>query len=143
MRRKPRRWVLFVAPSVVHVVSWLGLMAGFRYLEPLREVTEALVCEPDEELVFETMTYVGGNRSGYSEKSCCAKRDDARTHGRCNWGSSLEDSSELLVGLVPLGISLGTATSVAGVLLLALIARHRAVRRWARERARATDPRRV
>ena len=140
MQRKPRKWVLWVAPSVVHAVLWLGLLAGFGYLEAGRQLTEQLVCEPDEELVVER-TIHRGTTTGHAEKACCAKRGDRRTHGRCNWGSSLEKTSDLLVMLVPLAISLGAATCVAGLVLLVLLARHRAVYRWARERARATDPR--
>jgi hypothetical protein len=116
----------------------MGLMAGFEYLAPLRRVTERLVCEPDERLVTETKVYKGGNRTGVARQSCCAERSDTRSFGRCNWGGSIQDSSEVLVLFVPLGISLGVATIVAGILLLVLIVRYRRVYRWARRRARET-----
>ncbi len=141
MRRKPRRWVLWAVPSVVHGVLWLGLLAGFHYLDSLRDVTARLVCEPDEGLVTERMIYEGGNRTGYVEKSCCAKRGDTRTHGRCNWSNSFRESSDVLVGAVPLGISLGVATLVAGILWWVLFDRQRRTYRWARARARETATR--
>jgi hypothetical protein len=120
--RKHLKWLwTFLALSGV----FYGVVAlAFVFLPPGRQVTEALLCHPDEHLVTETQVTTG-TASGSETRGCCAKKTDTRAFGKCDWSDSL--SRDSLTLLVPMGISLviGMFLGAIATTMLALVLRNR------------------
>jgi hypothetical protein len=103
-------WVLGAGVAV-------ALPFAFLSVSPLVEISSGYGCDAGQVIVEETQ--VGGGVAPTRTRMCCARPDDPRKFGRCDWSSSM-DPKELGIyvpGLVAAGI-VAVLSGVVGLLLL-------------------------